>query len=127
MTDGHLEAHGFPLCLDAIDGTHIEVVEPSEHHSVFINRKDCFSLNFQAVCYYKYCFQDAIVKWRGSVYDAWIFLNSLINGMLRKRISNKGILVEGRDPVAVFLLGDSTCPLSPFLMKEFSWVRKNER
>ena len=42
LTDGYLEAHGFPQCIDAIDGTHIEIVKPSEHYSDFINRKVIF-------------------------------------------------------------------------------------
>ena len=37
------------------------------------------------------------------------------------------ILVEGKDPVPVFLLGDPACPLLPFLMKEFSGGEINEK
>ena len=122
MTDGYLEAHGFPQCIDAIDGTHIEIAKPSKHYSDFINRKVYFSLNVQAVCDYKYCFQDIVVKWTGSVHDARIFLNFSIIGMPRNRIIPpcEKILVEGRDPAPVFLLGDPAYPPLPFLMKEFS-------
>ena len=45
LTDGYLEAHGFPLCIGTIDGTHIEKAEPREPYSGFINRKGYFSLN----------------------------------------------------------------------------------
>ena len=47
--------------------------------------------------------------------------------MLGKRIIPpcEKILVEGRDPVPVFLLGDPTYTLLPFLMKEFSRDGKN--
>ena len=62
MTDGYIEAHGFPQCIGAIDGTHTEIAEPSEHYSDFINMKGYFSLTVQAVCDYKYCFQDVVVK-----------------------------------------------------------------
>ena len=86
LTDGYLEAHGFPQGIGAIDWIHIETAEPSEHYSD-------------------------------------------INGMLRKRIipSCEKILLEGRDPVPVFLLGDPAYPLLPFLMKEFSGGGRNER
>ena len=49
--------------------------------------------------------------------------------MLRKRIipSCEKILLDGRDPVPVFLLGDPAYPLLPFLMKEFSGGGRNER
>ena len=62
LTAEYLEAHGFPLCIGAIDGTHIEIAEPSEHYSDFINRKGYFSLYVQAVCDCKYCIEDAVVK-----------------------------------------------------------------
>ena len=72
----------FPQCIGVIDVTYVEIAEPSEHYSEFINKKGYFSLNVQVVCDYKYCFQDVVVKWPGSVYNAKIFLNSSINGML---------------------------------------------
>ena len=48
-TNRYLETHVFPQCIGAIDGTHKEIVEPSEHYSDLINRKAYFSLNVQAV------------------------------------------------------------------------------
>ena len=66
LTDGYLEAHGFPQCIGAIDGTHIEIAQPSEHYSDFINRKGYFSLKVRAVHDYKYCFQEVVAKWPGS-------------------------------------------------------------
>ena len=66
LTDGYLEAHGFPQCIGAIDGTHIEIAQPSEHYSDFINRKGYFSSKVRAVRDYKYCFQEVVAKWPGS-------------------------------------------------------------
>ena len=108
LTYRYLEANGFPQCVGVIDETHVEIAEPSEHYSDFINRKGYFSLNVQVVCDYKYCFQDIVVKWPGSVHDARLFLNCSINRMLRNRIIPpcEKILVEERNPVPVFLLVD---------------------
>ena len=49
--------------------------------------------------------------------------------MLRKRIIPpfEKILVERRDPVPVFFLGDPAYPLLKFLMKKFSEGGRNER
>ena len=81
------------------------------------------------MCDYKYCFQDVVIKWLSTFLEARIFLNSSINGMLQKRIIPpcEKILVDGRNPVPVFLLGDPTYPLLPFLLKEFSGGGRNER
>ena len=45
LTDGYLAANRFPQCIGVIDGTHIEVAEPSEYYSDFIHGKGYFSLN----------------------------------------------------------------------------------
>ena len=48
-TNRYLETHVFPQCIGAIDGTHKEIIEASEHYSDLIKRKAYFSLNVQAV------------------------------------------------------------------------------
>ena len=42
-----------------------------------------YSINVQAVCYYRYCFLDVAEKKPGSVHDSRMFLNSSINKKLR--------------------------------------------
>ena len=51
-TEGQVQelAHGFPQCIGVIDGTLVEIAEPSEYYSDFINRKGYFSLNVRAMC-----------------------------------------------------------------------------
>ena len=84
-------AHKIPQCLGAIDGTHIEIKQPSTNPTDYINRKGRYSLNVQATCDYKYSFID-----------------------LKKQI------IDEKAPIPVFLLGDPAYPLLPYLMKEYA-------
>ena len=85
-------------------------------------------MNIQAVADRTYCFIDVSTKWSGCEHDAQVFSNSSINKKLRNGSIPRceKVIVQNETPVPVCLLGYPTCPLLPFLMKEFANGEKNQ-
>ena len=129
LTQKFLEHHGFPQCIGAIDGTHIPIRQPNQNYADYVNKKGFTSINVQALCNYRYCFLNVVVKRPGSVHDSRIFLQSNLNQKLRDKFvpSCEKQIVEGEMKVPICILGDPAYLLLLFLMKEYPKGEKDER
>ncbi len=120
---------GMTQAFGCIDGTHIPIQCPRESSQDFFCYKQFYSLNVQAVCDSKGYFMDIECMWPGSVHDAKIFSNSLINMKLR---TNKipctfQTPVPGGAKIPNYLIGDPAYPLVPFCIKEYDSCKSNEQ
>ena len=129
LVEKFYEAHRFPQCIGAIDGTHNWLKKPISKPIHYINRKDTYSLNVQATTDHKFCFFNIVIKWPGSVHDARVYSNSVLNKKLRDGSIPKcsEIIVSGEPAVPICLLHDPPYPLLPYIMKDFSNGGKNNK
>lgn len=115
------EKWGFPMCVGAIDGTHIPLLAPTESHTDYVNRKGRHSIIMQAVVDCYYLFRDIVVGWPGSVHDARVLSNS---GIFKKANANElfsGVQSKqiGDHDIPPLILGDPAYPLLSWLMKPY--------
>ena len=120
VIQGFKEKMGVPQCVGSIDGSHIPVTPPAMNHTDYYNRKGWYSMLVQAVVDHNYLFHNHNVGWPGSVHDARVLANS----SLYRRVNNGELIVgdtldvQGRS-LPLFMVGDSACPMLPWLIKPF--------
>jgi nuclease HARBI1 len=116
----------FPKVISVIDGTHIQIVEPSIDAHQYRCRKGYPSINVQLACDAKGLFTNIVCRWPGSCHDSYILRNS----ELFRNFENG--LTDG------IILGDSGYPCRPWLLtpylsphtdreKQFNFAQKKTR
>jgi len=74
----------FPGVIGAIDCTHVRIIRPNkENVMAFVNRKQFYSINVQAVCDSDDFMTNIVALWPGSTQDSLIFENGNIADKLR--------------------------------------------
>lgn len=110
---------GFPQCVGALDGCHIEVCPPKEHAADYYNYKGWYSSILLAVVDHRYKFMYVNVGSPGRNHDAAVFERSrlpkvLASDLFRLEAKNvEGVLV------CPLLLADQAFPLQRHIMKPF--------
>lgn len=112
-----------PHCIGAIDGTHINIVKPTNSGSMYFNYKGFFSIVLLAVVDADCNFIYVEVGAQGRMSDGGIYGNS----HLSKGLENKTLHVPGECPLAgtteavpYFIVGDDTFPLRTYLIEPYS-------
>ena len=111
-----------------IDGTHKHIKRPIRNSQDYYNYKKILLLKCsKAVCDSRGRFIDVECKWPGSVHDAKVFGNLVINKNLRDNLlpTTYSIPLPGQDPIPNYLIGDLAYPLTLYSMKEYQSCSSN--
>ena len=115
-----LDDWDFPMCVGALDSTHIPIIAPSDSHNDYYNRKCFYSIILQGVCDNSGLFWNVDIGFPGKAHDSRVLSNSTLfdqaeNGQLFPPVTQN---IHGRDILYV-LVGDAAYPLKTWLMKPF--------
>lgn len=100
----------FNNCLGALDGTHIEMLIPSELQPRYRNRKGTLSQNVLAVCNFEMQFVYILAGWEGSAHDVRVLQDA--------QMSHGFITPKGK-----YWLGDAGYSNSEFVLSPYRGVR----
>ncbi|XP_043484696.1 putative nuclease HARBI1 [Leptopilina heterotoma] len=106
------EMAGFPNTVRAIDGTHIQISAPPENAVSYINRKNVYSLNVQAICDCDLKFTDVFAGVCGSVHDARLWTMSDISAAM---VADLARFCPGE----YYIIGDKAYGIEYFLMTPY--------
>ena len=98
-----------PNVVGLVDGTHIQIIRPSENEEAYVNRLNYHSVNVQIISNYDCHITNIVSKWPGSVHDSTVLNESSI----RRYFDNPRNISVG------ILLGDSGYPCKNWLLTPY--------
>ena len=104
----------------AIDGSHVRITVPSDSAADYFSRYQQHDFIIQAVVNGNKVFTDCACGFPGSMHDAGVLRESAIFRRAEQGdiLTAPTIIVGGRE-ITPYILGDSTYPVSPWLMKPY--------
>ncbi|XP_066929993.1 uncharacterized protein [Clytia hemisphaerica] len=113
-----------PQVVGAIDGTHIKITAPaSEHKGDYYSRKQCYTINTQAVVGGNLKILDVATGFPGSIHDARVLAHtSLFRKAERLEILTDPTKRIDNNTIRPLLLGDGAYPLVPWLVKPYPFI-----
>jgi len=95
----------FPGVIGVIDCTHVRIICPNKENAMaFVNRKQFYSTNVQAVCDSDAFITNIVACWPGSTHDSRIFEKSNIADKLRDGALDGFLLRDGGYACRAYLL-----------------------
>lgn len=117
------EATGFPHCLGAIDGKHVEIKRPPHSGSYFFNYKKTFSIVLMAVVNLNSEFLMVDVGKNGRISDGGVFGHTTFSKLIESnslKIPIAEEVVEGGEKLPYVFVADDAFPLKEHIMKPYS-------
>lgn len=114
---------GFPMCLGAIDGSHIPIRAPRDRPDDYYNRKGFHSIVLQGTVDFYGKFVDINVGWPGRAHDARIFKNS---SLYRRMTTAPGLYPDlpffplNGIKIRPYFMGDAAYGIEKTCMKGFT-------
>ncbi|XP_069494163.1 putative nuclease HARBI1 [Ambystoma mexicanum] len=102
---GFYSLAGIPICIRAIDCTHVELVVPHHNEAVYRNRKQFHSINVQMVFDAIKIITHCCARFPGSTHDSMVLRNSTIPRYMERQTGQR-----------LWLLGDAGYPLKRWLL-----------
>lgn len=114
------EILGYPMCIGALDGSHIPICPPKEEATDHYCYKGIYSMVLFAVVDAQYRFTYIRVGSAGRNCDSYIFQRSILYKILQSNFFDRVTKQMGNTIVPICLIGDSAFPLRRHLMKPYA-------